>query len=505
MNLPLTVARSLRASELIADKLGLHYPPERIKDMERLLGQAGKILGYPDRNAFIDSLLVDSLEGPQVELLASILTIGETYFYREPKVFEAIATHLVPHAVASRPRLPPRHRIWSAGCCTGEEAYTLAIVFDRIRSRFPSSELDLLATDINPNFLRKARAGIYRPWSFRGAPSWLQANYFSPLEGDRFQIRSDIQRKVRFAPLNLAEFNYPSTHNGTDAMDVILCRHVLMYFTPAQFSRAVQHLTQCLVEGGWLILSATESSHVDDPELVPTRIGDMIAFVKRSKSHRPLEPFASVLIDRIAEPDLLPQPPQNLNYCVQPIFRNAMPDQPGGRNEAAESAASSTSLARSAKPPDMIAVARSAAGQGHLTSALETCTRLIKEDKMNPATHYLRATILEEQGAAQEAERAHKRVLYLEPDFIAAHVSLANLARGSGRTTEARKHFCNALSLAGKLSPDCAIPEFEGITARLLVQIISDMLTAQPPPIRDGRATSNKHPTQRIPATVRLS
>jgi chemotaxis protein methyltransferase CheR len=499
----LTASRLGEVSEFIAGKFGLNYPPERTKDLERLLGQAAQVSGYPDRNAFIGSLLTDSLDDRQLELLASILTVGETYFYRDPKVFDLIVEHFVPQMVSSRPGLPPRCRIWSAGCCTGEEAYTLAIVFDRMQSRFPSCELDLLATDINPHFLRKARAGIYRSWSFRGSPPWLQASYFSPMQGDRFEVRVDIRRKVRFAALNLAEFKCPSTQNRTGTMDLILCRNVLMYFTPGQFSRAVHNLAQCLVEGGWLILSAAEVSHVEEPELVPTRLGNTTIFVKRSKRHRPPESPTSLLMDRMADPALLQQREQRLNHRAQQIFGNAMPDRQSDRHEPAALAFVGSAFAPSAGPAGMIVVARSEANQGQWTSALETCTRLLQGDKMNPVAHYLRATICQELGMVHEAERTHKRVLYLDPDFIAAHVSLASLARGGGRTAEARRHLRNALSLADKLSPDCAIPESEGMTAGRLVHILTSVLEVQSPPIRAGRVSSREHQPQRMADTAR--
>jgi chemotaxis protein methyltransferase CheR len=474
-----TSSRLEAVSELIAENLGLHYPPERSRDMERVLGRAARVAGYPNLEAYLDSLLAAPLKEGQFELLASTLTIGETYFYRDPKVFDLIMEHFVPQMMAARPGLPPLFRIWSAGCCTGEEAYTIAILFDRMRS-LARCEIDVLATDINPHFLRQARAGIYRPWAFRGSPPWLQASYFTALDGDRFELRADLRRLVNFAPLNLAELNYPSTPNRTSARDLILCRHVLMYFTPEQFSCTVRQLAQCLVEGGWLILSAAEVGHVDEPELVPTRIGDMTIFVKRTQGHHRPETLVATWKDSVGEPTCLPQWELSLNKLEQQVFGDAAAGwQTDHRHEPAPVASLAPAADQSAEPPDLLAIARTQASRGELAAAHETCNRLLQEDKMNPVIHYLRAAILQEQGAVDEAELAFKRVLYLEPDFIAAHVSLATLARNQTRPAEARRHLRNALTLAGRLSPDGTIPESDGMTARRLVHIVSSVLADQ--------------------------
>ena len=478
--------RLTAASELIAARLGLHYPPARLEDLARVLGRTAPLAGYADRDVYLDSLLSAPLQARQLELLASTLTVGETYFYRDPRVFDLIAQHFVPRMFFAQSGLPPRFRIWSAGCCTGEEAYTLAILFDRMRPLFPSVELDLLATDINPVFLGKARAGIYRPWSFRDSPPWLQADYFTPIEDDRFEIRADLRREVRFAPLNLAEFTYPSTRNRTSAMDLILCRHVLMYFTPEQFSGAVHHLAQCLVEGGWLILSAAEVSHVSEPELVPTRFGDTTVFVKRARRPRVPEAFAVSRPDAVGEPALPPPREWNLPSAAPVVGGEARAGLPLERPEPA--AAGGPAPAGSAAAPDLLALARSQASQGDLASALATCNRLLEGDKMHPVAHYLRATSLQEQGAAAEAERALRRVLYLEPDFIAAYVGLASLARHGGRPAEARRQLRQALALAGRLQPDCALPETDGLPAGRLVHLISSVLEDQLPAGQAGRA-----------------
>ena len=110
----------------------------------------------------------------------------------------------------------------------------------------------ILATDINPKFLRKAAAGVFGEWSFRDAPAWLKDQYFQRLESNRYAILPEIRQMVQFEHLNLAEDTYPSLLTDTNAMDVIFCRNVLMYFVPAQAQRVLAQMSCCLVDGGWL-------------------------------------------------------------------------------------------------------------------------------------------------------------------------------------------------------------------------------------------------------------
>lgn len=490
MRTTLSVDRLRAVSELIVDKFGLHYPADRLREMERLLRRAAKTAGHSSVETYLDTLLAAPLPEGQFEVLARTLTIGETYFFRDPKIFELIGEHFLPGVLAGRPGQARQLRVWSAGCCTGEEAYTLAILFDRLRRLLPMGAPILLATDINQEFLQHARAGVYRSWSFRGSLAWLKKEYFTCGEGESFELRADIRRAVKFEPLNLAAFNYPAEENQTGSMDLILCRHVLMYFSPEQFARAVHQLAQCLVEGGWLVLSAAEVSHVTEPELDRLRIGDATVFVKRANRHR--RPAAAARLwgqwecAPVVPPPLVPEP----ILAWPPAMAVPRGESEAARDEFAAGATPTPAVAAEPETADPLVIARLKASHGELAAALAICDRLVDEDKLNPVTHYLRATILQEQGVLAEAEAALKRVLYLEPDFIAAHISLANLARSRERFVEAGRHLRNALTLVERVQPNQLVPEAEGMTAGQLRGMLTSVV---------GHKTSSR-PGQRVVA-----
>ena len=215
-------------SDFIAERMGLHFPEERWPDMARGLKAAGEDLGFEYPDACVGWLRSRELTTRQIEMLASHLTVGETYFFRDPASFEALEREILPPLIARRSEGGGTLRLWSAGCCTGEEPYSLAIACARALPDLGAWNVSILATDINPKFLAKAEAGVYSDWSFRGTPGWLRERFFSPRQDKKLVIDPTLKNLVHFGYLNLAEDAYPSLQNHTNAMDVIFCRNVLL-------------------------------------------------------------------------------------------------------------------------------------------------------------------------------------------------------------------------------------------------------------------------------------
>jgi chemotaxis protein methyltransferase CheR len=181
----------------------LHFPRERWPDLSRAMAaMAGGDRCYGSLPDF-RSLMNGPAVRRSAELLASHLAVGETYFFREPAMFEALEHEVLPPLVASRRSTGKSLRIWSAGCCSGEELYSLAIVLERTIPDLQDWNLTLLGTDIQPQFLHKARHGLYRDWSFRNVPDWIRQRYFSRDEEGNHAIAPALRRRVTFDYLNL--------------------------------------------------------------------------------------------------------------------------------------------------------------------------------------------------------------------------------------------------------------------------------------------------------------
>lgn len=497
---PLHASLLAQFSEFLAEWTGLHFPRERWRDLERAVSVAAPDLGFDDAESCIHRLLASSPERTQIEILASHLTVGETYFFREPQSFEILETRILPDLIAARRSTSQRLRIWSAGCATGEEPYSIAILLDRLIPDRDAWNITIHATDINSRFLQKGLEGIYTDWSFRGAPAWVKETYFRSDKRGRLQTLDRIRRMVTFSYLNLAEDVYPALANNTNAMDVIFCRNVLMYFGQQWAKRVIEKLHRTLVDGGWLVVSPVETSNVLFGSFAPIgfsgyplyrkvvgyrpeafrpepKLGDSFSLPEVSqppprlpepKFEFPIVPGATASFGLPAEEPAIPAPKQEPYEEALALYRQ-------GRYAETEERVLAMLSASPADVRGTELLVRACANQGRLDQALEWCEKAIAADKLNAGCYYLLATVRQENGQLDEAAVSLRRALYLDPDFVMAHFALGNLTRRQGKTKESEKHFANAFSILSVHRPEEIVPESEGMTAGRLMEIVQSM------------------------------
>lgn len=470
-----------RVSERIAEAMGLHFPEGRWADLRRGLDRAAGEFGRADGAALAEWLLAADLSAGQLRSLASYLTVGETYFLRERKTFEALAQHVLPPLLAAKRQRERRLRIWSAGCCTGEEAYSISILLQQIIPDLADWHVSILATDINESFLQKASTGVYGDWSFRDTPPDFKDRYFHRQPDGRYAILPEIKQRVHFASLNLVEDVFPSLTTDTNAMDLIFCRNVLMYFTQAQAVKVIANFRRSLVDNGWLMVSPTEASQALFPDFRTSNYPGVILYQNAKPQARPVSTWTW----SPPEPPPVPWIPTEPISTPAPKAPETPPPSPQSlaaqHYENGNYACAVETLLHSSTPPgtarDYSILAHSLANLGQLGPALEWCDRWLASDKLDASAHYLRAVTLQELDRHEDARLALQRAIYLQPALILAHFALGNLTRSRGRHTEAEKHFSNALNLLGAHPADAVLPESDGLTAGRLTEIITSLLS----------------------------
>ncbi len=502
-------------SKYIEDCLGLHFPKERAEDLERAVRGAAAGLGFKDAESCMRSFLLAPASREQVEALAGYLTVGETYFFREEKTFDALRELILPGLIRLRRKTGRHLRIWSAGCATGEEPYSIAILLHSLLPDFKEWNINILATDINPHFLKKAAGGIYGEWSFRNASSFRD-RYFRKVEKDRYGLLPAIKKQVTFRYHNLAGDAFPSLSNGTNAMDVIFCRNVLMYFSRKVQKEVVRKLYSSLAENGWLAVSPVEMSsrlfspftRVDFPGASMYKKEKGKNFPDKKEENGGLsafDPASALPADQPPEEDLkhtfgpgqAGAAPQHEGATVFPAegqkkgtgaqrgpslsYRDALDMYREDRYE--EAAGMAVRLLRAGgegeenkvgKKKALALLSRIYANQGRLEDALRMCEETISLDKLDPAPYYLLAVIRQEMGELAEASAALKKAVYLDPGFVLAYFVLGDIARRQGYFAESKKYFDNALSAMGRYGRDDLVPESDGLTAGRLIEIISN-------------------------------
>lgn len=355
----------------ITGQLGLRVTPEHWPSLCSLLD------GEPERWTRLP------LQRAQVEALAERLVVGETYFFREPAAFALLEHEVLPSLIEARRAQPRRLRLWSAGCCTGEEAWSLAMVLQRVLPDLPQWDAEVLGTDIHPGFLARAEEGAYGDWSFRDVEPDLRERHFDALGGDRWTVRPSLRRLTRFAHLNLA-----GEYAAAGTCDLILCRHVLMYFDAEQARLAVARLHRALAPGGWLLVGTTEAPADLFGDFETVRRGNTVIYRK---------PAGLAIVPA-------PRPPEaTLPRAVAPQLEDA-----------------------------------------GLAQSLRHCEAAIAADKCDASLHYLHALLLEQAGRPALARAALRRVLFLDRHFVRAHLALGRLCESAGRSDLAQRHVGHA-------------------------------------------------------------
>ena len=493
----------------VAKTLGWDLMQSRSADLKRGLMATAREFGVDENPGALEIWLKQvAWNSKELEILTSHLTVGETYFFRDKEVLEVFRNQIVPEILRERSGKNQYIRIWSAGCCTGEEPYTLAMLLRESITDFNNWIVSILGTDINPDFLKKAQKGVYTNWSFRETSVSMKNRFFSR-KGNVWHLDPEIMRMVKFAMLNLADGNYPSAVTHTQGLDVIFCRNVLMYFTPEQIRMVGKRFYQSLSPNGWLVTTAVELNDDYFEDFNPVRINDCTVYRKMPKPIRkhPVHGLSLPMKANAAAPPIAKHPgPKSLDQpAAMPIARHpgiksldkhaAMPikrfvDPPKkeipGMDQQAKQLFSQghyqrcIEICESAlikKPDDFIMLellVRSTANLGLVQDARHWAESMIKHGAVTSEHYYLYAHILMEADEISLAELNLKRALYLNPHHLMSHYLMGNIAKKMNQQRVASKHFQNVRELLDNFEEEELVPGADGITAGRLKKMLNN-------------------------------
>lgn len=477
----------LRFRDLVLERSGLYFPESKRRDLEKGLFQALAESPLNFSTKSLDEyyeLLSDKTDvngRQEIERLLKALTIGETHFFRNKAQFDALAEQVLPAliarkraaAVALGSDIQPNLRIWSAGCATGEEPYSLAILLKELIADIDRWHILILATDINQDSLSRARQGIYSDWSFREARAkMLRSLYFSHLPGQKkYQLRDDIRRMVTFAPLNLIEDAYPAVHNNTRSLDLILCRNVTIYFTEDVTRQVVTRLYQSLVDGGWLVMGHSDLSPVIYQPFHIANLSNTILYQKATQSQTIVQPQPP---DEI--PATAPEPEPSTSSLAnnghqKPVDICQRAEQLLQQGQV-EKAITELKQYLVDSPNSVLGyslLGRIYANQGNWSEARYWCQQALKLNNLIYETYSTLALVYQNENKPEAAIDMFKKAIYLERDLPILHFNLAMLYKNTNQLDHALRSMNNAIRLLEKLSPDRVVPDTAGTTAGQLL------------------------------------
>lgn len=477
-----------------------------------------KFLKLPHPQVYLNLLSSNSSQSREEwKQLIPLITTIETYFFRDQGQINLLRKIVLPELIASRQNTKSL-TLWSAGCSTGEEPYTLSILLQQLIPDWGSWNLQILGTDVNEEALKKASQGLYTAWSFRMVDLELRNRYFVQKRED-WKINSLIQSPVKFFNLNLVKdaYCYPD-YTPIQDVDLIICRNVFVYFEKYYINQVVSKFFDVLKPGGYLItghaeLQGTESIEKFESKIYPESmiyqrpiglfkesltppknlIGDRDYrwdnLLYSAQNHQEQHPKNQQKEHHQSEVVKLPQKSleeakryfknkqyqaaiqkaeqflQTPNFYLKNLELTSADKKERNENYNLKSAT---------KFDAYYLLAQAWANLGEYEQAISYCKKAIEIDSLSILPYYLLLHIAQEQEDLVGAKLLSKRIIYLLPSSIPAYLELASIYEQEKDHTRAAKMYSTALALLKSLPPTMKIEHWEGVMAKDLIVFLEN-------------------------------
>ena len=473
--LPPTDAEIEQFSEFFSEKCGLHFDRRNRKTLERGIQRRMRVVAAPSVATYF-TYLQNSLESRQeFKKLVSLLTIGETSFFRFDPHFAALIEKVIPelikHHQASR-----RLRIWSAGCSTGEEVYSLAITLLQHFPQLADWDITILGTDISHQSLATARQGCYQERTLRNVPPKLLSEWFVK-DGTGWTVAERLRLLTRFSFLNLQSETYPNPKNGTTECDLIFCRNVMIYFRPETVRAVVSRLRRALRPGGYLFLGHAETLGTGFLDFMRCQHHGGTYYRAGGEAEVDSAPRGSkkqdenknkpqfILFEKLNDNRLLLQRnPEEAKEKSGIILADKVNNKTTSPKKAA------LIIPQTGAANQLLDQGFSLADQGRLEEALSLCQKVLRADDLAPRGYFLRGLIHDQQGQSLVAAEDFQRVILLDIKAVMAHYHLAHVYRRLGRKSEALRSLRATVRLLVKMGVEETIPDARDWTVTGLLE-----------------------------------
>lgn len=430
----------VRFRDLIEERCGLHFDESQRTSLSASLRARMEQLGLGRIDDYYD-LLCRRTDDEGFRKLINLVTVTETCFFRDPSQFRLLRRHILPTLLAEGGGRQRRTvRIWSAGCSSGEEAYSIAVMLSEmgLLSAPAAWTFEIVGSDVNTEVLETARRGVYSARALRNVEGDLLRRYFRS-DGRRFCLNDEIKRAVRFEYANLTHVPMPRTL--APGQDIVFCKNVTIYFRPEMTRRLVGQLHGALTEGGFLLLGHSESLwQMDEGFTLEEHEG---AFCYRKATPHVEAAGLCVPPSPRADPPPIPSP-------VPPGTATGEYDRCLAAFRAEDWTQAEALLDAMIQSSPAFVPARLLLGgvyvhRGRYDEAFVQAERVLHLTDLEPRAHLLTGMIEAQRNRPAEALQALRRALYLDDSLALAHFWLGNLYRDRGDTGRARLEYENVV------------------------------------------------------------
>ncbi len=471
-----------RLKTFITERTGLYFKDYDLRGLEDAISRRMSETKTDSGVAYYSRLTTSEAREDELRELLNLLTVNHTYFFRNEAQFKALKESILPEIIQNKlherrktlnhslrsgsgqtndEQLKPALRIWSAGCSTGEEAYTIAMIIKDVIADTENWQIEILATDVSNDALERARNGTYGANAMRLVDADHLGRYFSetrrPGQAARFTVNDEIKKMVKFSYFNLMEDEYPG------GFDIVFCRNVVIYFELETTMRVMTKIAHSLNDKGYLFIGYSESLQFISEEFKMVSVEDAIFYVK-TKDREPIRRF-----ERLQE---RPAPARSLEEVLAEMSKAEIKAE---REESGITAKKSPKLQETlaeamkfmyAKQYDKAlslveeakAIDKNAAEVYYLAAEIQTNMGKIEEAREDLKTaldknmlfapaHYMLGSLSLAEGDGPAAEKNFRKAIYLDREFSLAHFSLANVYRDNGKLNAAIREYRNTLNI----------------------------------------------------------
>jgi len=498
----LTLEEFERFRDWIHRHSGIYLEESKADSLRISLVTRATRFGFVEYDEYFKMLTSDEAEFKE---LMNLVTINETSFFRFPAQFEALRTTVIPEILESKPKISKSFRVWSAGCSTGEEPYTIAMTLLDSGLESMGYRCEVFGTDVSTQALDRAKNAVYPARSTANLPEPVSQRWFEPVKGGHRPVPK-IRDIVDLSYHNLIKEPYPLLLLSN--WDVIFCRNVTIYFRLESTRRVVNNFFDSLNPGGYLFIGHSETLTSISDRFEPVEVGGV--FLYRKPRPRRMFSFDDVLASRPRDAAAARRRPVDL--------RRATPGEPATSRErrplrqdaaagVAEAAGAETAGAEAGGPeavdklvahahalldqgmPDqaraeadkaldinensieaLLVRAFAAADSGDFDAAIADAHRALTINPLVAPARYVLGIIFQRQGDLVHAINEFKRTIYIDRDFVLAHFNLANIHKSRGAMDDACREYENSLKALYQC-PDGPWTAFlGGFSADLLAQ-----------------------------------
>ncbi len=477
MRLVLSDAEFDRLRSLLSQAAGLAFDDARRDSLAYSVAERLRGAGIGEVMAYLD--LVDADHAERQRLIDEV-TIQETHFFRNPPQVRALRVHVLPELIRYADTHGRRLRIWSAGCSTGEEAYSTAMMLRELLPAAAGWDVKVVATDVSERALAAARAGRYGSRAVQMATPEELARFFITHPDGSNEVRQEVRDLVEFRHHNLV--TEPVPFAAAERVDLVLCRNVTIYFSRDTTRALMARLHTALRDGGYLFLGHSETlwQVSEDFRLVSLGSGDSSAFVYRRLDAAAGQERRAILPDRRTEDEGPPPPSDERRIAPR---RSALWDSltkprtlvPVARDRVPPSPAAPPSVGTQAVAPVVAATVRAALAEGRYGEAASVAAQLVAANPLEAEGHYLCGLALVNQGLDLEALVELRKAVYLDAAAGLAHFLLAGVLARLGDAGAAAREYRAAADTLGRQPSDATAAELGGRSVHDLVALCEQL------------------------------